>query len=62
VVVVWLLFSLVEESTGPQTENRSCPNSRKLSVTVGLFGIGLIYDFWTLNSQVSELNLSQQAN
>jgi TM2 domain-containing membrane protein YozV len=24
--------------------------------TVGLFGIGLIYDFWTLNSQISELN------
>jgi TM2 domain-containing membrane protein YozV len=30
-------------------------------VTLGLFGIGLIYDFWTLNSQVSELNLSKQA-
>ena len=26
-------------------------------VTLGLFGIGLIYDFWTLNSQISELNL-----
>jgi TM2 domain-containing membrane protein YozV len=25
-------------------------------LTVGLFGIGLLYDFWTLNSQVSELN------
>jgi TM2 domain-containing membrane protein YozV len=29
-------------------------------VTVGLFGIGLIYDFWTLNSQISELNLRRQ--
>ena len=29
-------------------------------VTLGIFGIGLIYDFWTLNSQVSELNLSKQ--
>jgi TM2 domain-containing membrane protein YozV len=29
-------------------------------VTVGLFGIGLIYDFWTLNSQISELNVSKQ--
>jgi TM2 domain-containing membrane protein YozV len=28
-------------------------------VTVGLFGIGLIYDFWTLNSQISELNVSK---
>ncbi len=28
-------------------------------VTLGLFGIGLIYDFWTLNSQISELNLSK---
>jgi TM2 domain-containing membrane protein YozV len=26
-------------------------------VTLGLFGVGLIYDFWTLNSQISELNL-----
>ena len=29
-------------------------------VTVGMFGIGLIYDFWTLNSQISELNVSKQ--
>ena len=27
-------------------------------VTVGLFGIGIIYDFWTLNSQISETNHS----
>jgi len=25
-------------------------------LTGGLLGIGIIYDFWTLNSQVSELN------
>ncbi len=30
-------------------------------LTLGLFGIGLIYDFWTLNSQISEQNLSKQA-
>ncbi len=24
--------------------------------TLGLFGIGILYDLWTLNSQVSELN------
>ena len=30
-------------------------------LTVGIFGIGLIYDFWTLNSQISELNLGKQA-
>ena len=29
-------------------------------VTLGIFGIGLIYDFWTLNSQISELNWSKQ--
>ena len=28
--------------------------------TLGLFGIGVIYDFWTLNSQISELNLRTQ--
>lgn len=28
-------------------------------LTVGLFGIGIIYDFWTLNSQISELNRSR---
>ena len=27
-------------------------------VTLGIFGIGLIYDFWTLNSQISELTMS----
>ena len=30
-------------------------------LTFGLLGVGLIYDFWTLNSQISELNLSKQA-
>jgi TM2 domain-containing membrane protein YozV len=25
-------------------------------LTVGLFGIGWLYDYWTLNEQVSELN------
>jgi len=29
-------------------------------VTLTIFGVGLIYDFWTLNSQISELNLSKQ--
>ncbi len=29
-------------------------------LTLGLFGIGLIYDFWTLNSQISELNWRRQ--
>ena len=28
-------------------------------LTAGLLGIGLIYDFWTLNSQISELNVRQ---
>jgi TM2 domain-containing membrane protein YozV len=29
-------------------------------LTLGLFGAGILYDFWTLNSQISELNLSKQ--
>ena len=29
-------------------------------VTFGLLGIGLIYDFWTLNSQINELNVRKQ--
>jgi hypothetical protein len=29
--------------------------------TLGLLGIGVIYDFWTLNSQVSELNVRRVA-
>ena len=28
-------------------------------LTFGLLGIGLIYDFWTLNSQISEINASK---
>jgi TM2 domain-containing membrane protein YozV len=31
-------------------------------LTLGLFGIGLIYDFWTLNSQISELNQTQASS
>lgn len=27
--------------------------------TVGFFGIGLVYDFWTLNSQIHETNLER---
>ena len=29
-------------------------------VTIGLFGLGILYDYWTLNTQISELNLSKQ--
>ncbi len=29
-------------------------------LTLGLLGLGLLYDFWTLNSQVSDLNRSRQ--
>ena len=28
--------------------------------TVGLLGIGIIYDYWTLNAQVSQLNAGSQ--
>ena len=28
--------------------------------TIGLFGIGILYDFFTLNSQVSEMNNAQR--
>lgn len=31
-------------------------------LTLGLLGIGLIYDFWTLNSQISELNRSKRGS
>jgi TM2 domain-containing membrane protein YozV len=30
-------------------------------LTVGLLGIGILYDFWTLNQQVSEANTARQA-
>ena len=29
-------------------------------VTGGLLGLGVLYDFWTLNSQVSEVNANDQ--
>ena len=28
-------------------------------LTFGLFAIGIIYDYWTLNSQISEVNLRE---
>lgn len=30
-------------------------------LTVGLLGIGILYDFWTLNQQVSETNIARPA-
>jgi TM2 domain-containing membrane protein YozV len=30
-------------------------------LTLGLFGLGILYDYWTLNGQISELNLSKLA-
>jgi TM2 domain-containing membrane protein YozV len=29
-------------------------------LTVGLLGLGILHDYWTLNGQISELNLSKQ--
>ena len=29
--------------------------------TLGLFGLGYLYDYWTLNSQISERNHAKQA-
>lgn len=29
-------------------------------LTAGLFGLGWLYDFWTLNSQISEINHAKQ--
>ena len=26
---------------------------------MGLFGLGILYDYWTLNSQISERNYAQ---
>lgn len=31
-------------------------------VTVGLFGVGWLYDFWTLNAQISERNHGELAS
>lgn len=30
-------------------------------LTLGLLGIGVIYDFWTLNSQISEVNVGRKS-
>ena len=29
-------------------------------LTLGLFGIGVAYDFWTLNDQISEANAERE--
>jgi hypothetical protein len=31
-------------------------------LTGGLLGLGVLYDFWTLNSQISELNYAAARN
>jgi TM2 domain-containing membrane protein YozV len=54
--VAWILLTFVGVLGIHRFYMRKWGTGILYLLTLGLFGIGLIYDFWTLNSQISELN------
>jgi TM2 domain-containing membrane protein YozV len=52
----WILLTFLGFLGAHRFYLQKIPTALLYLVTGGLFGIGLIYDFWTLNKQVSEVN------
>ncbi len=58
--IAWLLLTFVGLLGFHRMYMGKWPTGILYLLTVGLFGIGYIYDFWTLNDQVSLINGSRQ--
>lgn len=56
--VAWLLLTFVGVFGGHRFYMGKWLTGLLYVPTAGLFGLGWLYDFWTLNQQISELNLS----
>jgi TM2 domain-containing membrane protein YozV len=54
--VCWLLLTFLGVFGVHRFYQRKWGTGLLYLVTVGLVGLGLLYDFWTLNAQVSEQN------
>lgn len=54
--VAWLLLTFLGPSGVHRFYLRKWGTGILYLVTLGLFGLGYLYDYWTLNSQISELN------
>ena len=58
--VAWILLTFLGPFGVHRFYMRKWGTGLLYLLTLGLLGIGVIYDFWTLNSQISELNVSRQ--
>ncbi len=54
--IAWLLLTYLGVFGGHRFYMGKWITGLLYLITVGFFGIGLLYDFWTLNVQVDELN------
>ena len=54
--VAWILLTFLGVFGVHRFYLGKWPSGLLYLLTLGLFGIGVIYDFWTLNTQVSEIN------
>jgi len=54
--VAWILLTFLGVFGVHRFYLGKWPSGLLYLLTLGLLGIGVIYDFWTLNTQVSEIN------
>ena len=54
--VAWILLTFLGVFGVHRFYLGKWPSGLLYLLTLGLFGIGVIYDFWTLNTQVSAIN------
>ena len=54
--VAWILLAFLGAFGAHRFYMGKWPTGLLYLFTVGLFGVGLLYDLWTLNSQISGIN------
>lgn len=59
--VAWILLTFLGLFGIHRLYMGKWPTGLLYLVTLGLFGIGYIYDFWTINDQITVINASDQA-
>ncbi|MEQ8847635.1 TM2 domain-containing protein [Botrimarina sp.] len=56
--IAWLLLTFLGWLGAHRFYQRKWVTGALYAVSGGIFGLGIIYDFWTLNEQIDEINLS----